>query len=281
MNNEIIAAAVQMTSGADLTANLNAAKAWIAQAADRGANLVLLPENFAFMGITERDKLAIMEPEGRGPIQDFLSSAASRFRLWLIGGSVPLRADAHGKAYAACLIYGPDGELRGRYDKIHLFDVNLPSTSESYRESDTVAAGNEPLLLKTPLGKLGIVICYDIRFPELIRQLSEQGLEILLVPAAFTARTGAAHWEVLLRARAIENQCYVIAADQGGTHANGRQTYGHSMIIDPWGTVLAQLAQDPGVCIAHLESCVLEGIRRDFPALTHRKFYSSPSETTP
>lgn len=275
MNNEIIAAAVQMTSGPDLAANLETAKAWIAEAADRGANLVLLPENFAFMGMSEHDKLTIMEPENGGRIQDFLASAASRFGLWLIGGSVPLRADVHGKAYAACLIYGPDGELKGRYDKIHLFDVVVPGTSESYRESDTVAAGDKPLILDTPLGKLGVAICYDIRFPELIRYLSERGLEILLVPAAFTARTGAAHWEVLLRARAIENQCYVIAADQGGTHANGRQTYGHSMIIDPWGEVLAQLGKDPGVCLARLKPRVLEGVRRAFPALTHRKFYQS------
>lgn len=273
MNNEIIAAAVQMTSGPDLAANLDSAEALVAEAANRGAKLVLLPENFAFMGMSERDKLALMELEGRGLIQDFLATTARRHELWLVGGSVPLCSANLDRAYAACLIYGPDGTLRGRYDKIHLFDVDVPGTTESYRESDTIAAGNKPLALDTPIGKLGVAICYDIRFPEFIRLLSVRGLEILLVPAAFTARTGAAHWEVLLRVRAIENQCYVIAANQWGIHANGRETYGHSMIIDPWGAVLSRRDRDPGVCLAPLDPRVLERVRRAFPVLTHRKFY--------
>ncbi len=277
MNDAIIAACVQMNSGPDLAANLQAAKRAIAESAAYGAHLVLLPENFAFFGLSERDKLAVMEIEGEGPIQEFLAETAKSFGLWLIGGSVPLRSQVQEKAHAACLIYGPDGARKGRYDKIHLFDVDLPGTSESYRESETVASGNQPLLLDTPLGKLGVAICYDLRFPELIRYLSSQGLEILLVPAAFTARTGAAHWEVLLRARAIENQCYVLAAAQTGTHANGRQTYGHSMIIDPWGEVIAQLGKDPGVCVARLERRVLQKVRRAFPALSHRKLFSNPS----
>lgn len=272
MNNEIIAAAVQMTSGPDLAANLDATEALVVEAANRGAKLVLLPENFAFMGIGERDKLAVMEPDGRGQIQDFLASTARRYALWLVGGSVPICSAHLNKAYAACLIYGPDGTLKGRYDKIHLFDVDIPGTAESYRESDTIAAGHKPLVLDTPIGKIGVAICYDIRFPEFIRLLSVQGLEILLVPAAFTAHTGTAHWEVLLRARAIENQCYVIAANQVGTHANGRKTYGHSMIIDPWGTVLTRRDRDPGICLASLDLRVLERVRLAFPVLTHRKF---------
>ncbi|GAB6067753.1 carbon-nitrogen hydrolase family protein [Methylothermus subterraneus] len=278
--NKPIVAAVQMTSGPDLVANLEAAKVEIAKAAAQGAELVLLPENFAFMGRSERDKLAIMEPEGQGRIQDFLAATAASLKLWLVGGSVPLRAGPT-KAYAACLIYGPDGKLKGRYDKIHLFDVDLPGTTESYRESDTIVPGEKPLVLDTPLGKLGVAICYDIRFPELTRRLSAQGLEILLVPAAFTAHTGAAHWEVLLRARAIENQCYVVAADQGGVHANGRQTYGHSMIIDPWGRVLAELGETPGVCAARFDRRVLDEVRRAFPALTHRKPYLFQREPPP
>lgn len=272
MSNEIIAAAVQMTSGPDLDANLANAEVLVAEAADRGAKLVLLPENFALMGMSERDKLAVMENEGSGPIQDFLATTAYRHQLWLVGGSVPLASFYPDKAYASCLIYGPDGTLKGRYDKTHLFDVNLPDTTESYRESDTIAAGQRPLVVDTPFGKLGVAICYDIRFPEFIRLLSRQGLEILMVPAAFTARTGAAHWEVLLRARAIENQCYVIAANQEGTHANGRQTYGHSMIIDPWGTILAHYERGPGVCLASLDLGVLEKVRQSFPTLTHRRF---------
>ncbi len=270
--NKIIAAAVQMTSGPDLAANLEFAAAMVAEAANLGAKLVLLPENFAFMGMNERDKLAVMEPDGRGQVQAFLATTARRYALWLVGGSVPLRSANPDKAYATCLIYGPDGTLRGRYDKIHLFDVDVPGTAESYRESDTIAAGHKPLVLDTPMGKLGVAICYDIRFPELIRLMSVQGLEILLVPAAFTARTGAAHWEVLLRARAIENQCYVIAANQWGTHANGRETYGHSMIIDPWGAILTRRSQDAGICLASLDPRVLESVRRAFPVLTHRKF---------
>ncbi|WP_022948873.1 carbon-nitrogen hydrolase family protein [Methylohalobius crimeensis] len=271
--NEVIAAAVQMTSGADLKANLETAGKWIAEAAARGAKLILLPENFAFMGRGDRDKLALMEADGDGPIQDFLAATARRHGIWLIGGSIPLQSHDPEKISAACLIYGPDGSRQGRYDKIHLFDVDVPGTSESYRESDTIAAGHDPLVMDTPWGKLSPAICYDIRFPEFIRLLAARGLDILLVPAAFTARTGAAHWEVLLRARAIENQCYVVAANQGGIHANGRETYGHSMIIDPWGKVLTRLEQPPGICSSPLEPRVLEKVRQAFPVLNHRKFF--------
>ncbi len=270
--NEFIATAIQMTSSADLAENLHTANRLISEAADKGAKLILLPENFAFMGRDDRDKLAIAEPDGFGPIQNFLADCARHHKIWLAGGSVPLQSSDPEKIRAACLIYNPQGQRAARYDKVHLFDVDVPDTDESYRESDTIEAGDKPVLLETPLGKLGLTICYDLRFPEYIRLLAEKGLEILLVPAAFTARTGAAHWEILLRARAIENQCYVIAANQGGIHANGRETYGHSMIIDPWGKVLARLAQAPGICTGKIDLQHLARVRSTFPALRHRRF---------
>ncbi|HHJ40336.1 MAG: acyltransferase [Methylothermaceae bacteria B42] len=270
--NEFIAAAIQMTSSDDLADNLRTANRLICEAANKGAKLVLLPENFAFMGREDHDKLALAEPDGLGPIQTFLADCARHHQLWLVGGSVPLQSHNPEKIRAACLIYDTQGRRVARYDKVHLFDVDVPGSDESYRESDTIEAGDRPVLLNTPFGKLGLTICYDLRFPEYIRLLAKKGLEILLVPAAFTARTGAAHWEVLLRARAIENQCYVIAANQGGIHANGRETYGHSMIIDPWGKVLARLAQTPGVCTANIDLQHLERVRNTFPALQHCRF---------
>ena len=233
---------------------------------------MLLPENFAFMGRTDRDKLAIMEDDGTGLIQDFLAETAGRQRVWLVGGSVPLRCEDPDRVRAACVVYGPDGKRYYRYDKIHLFDVDLPDSDESYRESATILAGREPGIVETPLGTLGIAICYDLRFPEYVRLLCDRGMEILLVPAAFTATTGAAHWEILLRARAIENQCYVVAANQTGHHPGDRETYGHSMIVDPWGRVLSRLPQDPGVCHARLEPHHLLQVRTSFPVLSHRRF---------
>ncbi len=225
------------------------------------------------MGRTDRDKLAIVEDDGVGPIQDFLAESACRHRIWLVGGSVPLSCDDPGRVRAACLIYGPDGQRHHRYDKIHLFDVDLPAGDESYRESDTIAPGREPGIVETPLATLGIAICYDVRFPEYVRLLCGRGMEILLVPAAFTATTGAAHWEILLRARAIENQCYVVAANQGGRHPGERETYGHSMIVDPWGKVLDRLERTPGICQAHLDPQHLHHVRSTFPVLDHRLFH--------
>ncbi len=268
-----IAASIQLTSSDHLCDNLERAGSLVAETAERGARLVLLPENFAFMGQNDQDKLDLMEDEGHGPIQDFLSQAARQYQIWLIGGSVPIRSQVTGKVRAACLVYGPNGERHHRYDKIHLFDVDVPGSEESYRESDTIDPGNALGFFQTELGTIGIAICYDIRFPEYSRLLSEHGMEILLVPAAFTAKTGAAHWEILLRARAIENQCYVIAANQGGEHPGGRETFGHSMIIDPWGQVLTRLEQIPGVCSARLEAETLTDIRTQFPTLRHRRFH--------
>ena len=267
-----IAAAIQLSSVADRDANLASAAKLLRQAAAAGVELAVLPENFAFMGAKERDKLAIAEADGQGPIQDFLSSMARELMLWIVAGTVPLAVPGDAdKVYAACLVYCSQGRRAARYDKIHLFDVEVPG-GERYRESATIASGEiVPVVVQTPIGRLGLSVCYDLRFPELYRALAAQGAEALCVPAAFTARTGQAHWEALLRARAIENQCFLIAPGQHGTHAGGRATYGHSLILDPWGEILAQQAEGDGVVAAPLSRQRLEQVRSTFPALTHRR----------
>ena len=267
-----IMAAIQMVSGASVERNLTAAAHLLAQAADRGARLAVLPENFALMGQRENDKLALRETEGAGPLQEFLAEQAARHGLWLVGGTLPLQDpnEAH-RVRASCLLFDDQGRQVARYDKIHLFDVQLAGGSESYEESATIAPGALPVVVSTPLGRIGLAVCYDVRFPELFRALVDQGMEILALPAAFTAVTGKAHWEILLRARAIENQCYVIAAAQGGQHANGRETYGDSLIIDPWGEILERWPRGPGLALGRFDRERLEHIRRQFPALTHRK----------
>jgi len=210
------AAAIQMTSGPDVGQNLEQARELIEQAAARGARLVALPENFSFMGLKDTDKRAVAEPEGAGAAQDFLAATAARLKLWIVGGTVPLKAGADGRVAAASLVYDADGRRVARYDKIHLFDVDIPGRAESYRESANVAPGQRAVLIDTPVGRLGLSVCYDVRFPELYRHLSAAGAQLLLVPSAFTSPTGRAHWEALLRARAIENLCYVIAPAQSG-----------------------------------------------------------------
>jgi nitrilase len=266
-----VVAALQMVSGPDIEANLQTAERLISQAAAAGAQLVVLPENFALMGIKETDKLAAQELEGDGPIQAFLASQAIHHQLWLVGGTLPLAVQAANKVRAACLLFDPQGRLAARYDKIHLFDVQVVGSQESYRESATIEPGHRPVVAATPFGRLGLAVCYDLRFPELFRALLDQDMEILALPAAFTAITGRAHWETLLRARAIENLCYVIASAQGGWHANGRETYGDSMVIDPWGVILERLASGPGVVLACLDRHRLQTVRQQFPALSHRR----------
>lgn len=261
-----------MVSGIDVRANLTEADRLIGQAASAGAGLVALPENFALMGEHELDKVNIREVDGSGPIQQFLSATARKYGVWIVGGTLPLEAEDDRKVMASCLVYDDRGERVGRYDKIHLFDVSVPDSDEEYRESDSIAPGSEQVVVATPFGKLGLSVCYDLRFPELYRRLAMQGAEILIVPAAFTAQTGAAHWEVLLRARAIENLCYVIAPNQGGLHANGRNTFGHSMIVDPWGTVLNCNAAGSGYVCAEVDHGRLEKVRAVFPVLQHRRF---------
>lgn len=263
-------AAIQMTSGADVSANLQEARTLLEEAARRGARLAALPENFAFMGLGDADKRGVAEEDGGGPVQEFLAQTARRLGMWVVGGTVPIRGGGDGRVAAACLVYDSAGERRARYDKMHLFDVHVPGREESYRESAHVAPGSAPVVVETPVGRLGLSVCYDVRFPELYRSLSAAGAELLVVPSAFTEPTGRAHWEPLLRARAIENLCFVLAPAQSGFHANGRETYGDSMIVDHWGRVLARLPRGRGCILAPID---LERQRRDrgsFPSLAHR-----------
>ncbi len=265
-------AAVQMTSGPDVKANLEQALPLLEDAAARGAGLAILPENFAFMGLRDVDKRGVAESDGRGPIQDFLANAALKLHMTIIGGTVPLRGGEDGRVAAASLVYGPDGKRSGRYDKIHLFDVDIPGRQESYRESAHVAPGSSAACVDTPTGKVGLSVCYDMRFPELYRSLSASGAQILSIPSAFTGPTGRAHWETLLRARAIENLCYVIAPAQSGFHPSGRETYGDSMIIDYWGRVLQRLPRGRGTVVADVDLDAQAEVRKNFPALQHRVF---------
>lgn len=266
-----VVACVQMASGPNIGANLLEAERLIEEAVSQQAQLVVLPENFSLMGKHEGEKIAARETPGDGPAQNFLSEQAARHGIWLVGGTVPLVAEADDKVRASCLVYDDRGELAARYDKIHLFDVRLVDSDEQYTESETIEPGNEVVVVDTPFGRMGLAVCYDLRFPELFRQQLQQGMELLVLPSAFTAFTGRSHWEVLVRARAIENQCYVVAPDQGGYHLNGRETYGHSMIVDPWGTVLNSLARGPGVVCAQYDLERVSSARRNFPSIEHRR----------
>jgi nitrilase len=264
-------AAIQMASGPQVAANLESASRLIDLAADSGAKLVVLPENFAIMGMTEQDKLKVSEEEGRGHIQDFLSNKARSHGIWLVGGTVPIKSDDPERVYAASLLYDDQGKLVARYNKIHLFDVHLMDSDEHYAESETTLSGEDVIVVDTPVGKLGMAVCYDLRFPELFRNMQSLGAEIFVLPSSFTAMTGHAHWESLIRARAIENLSYVVAPGQGGYHVNGRETYGHSMIVDPWGNVLNQLKSGTGIVVADLDMARLNKIRNSFPSLEHRR----------
>lgn len=264
-------AAVQMVSGLDWQQNLRQATQLIAQAAAQGAGLIVLPENFAHMGIAETDKLTLAEQSGHGPMQKFLSEQAKQHNVWLVGGTIPMAGAISSRVRAACLVFDAQGRQVARYDKIHLFDVSLTATNESYRESDTIEPGEQLVVVDTPFGHMGIAVCYDVRFPEMFRAMGRSTLDLIVIPSAFTATTGRAHWEILLRARAVENLCYVIAANQGGQHANGRETFGESMIIDPWGKVLDHLAQGSGIVMAEIDHILLNSLRRNFPALEHQR----------
>jgi nitrilase len=266
-----VIACIQMASGPNVGANLLEAERLIEQAVSRGAKLVILPENFALMGLSERDKVAVCEPEGAGPMQAFLSLHAARHGIWIVGGTIPLATNSIGKVRASCLVFDDAGRQAARYDKIHLFDVKLVDSNEQYTESETIEPDDKVVVVDTPFGRMGLAVCYDLRFPELFRQQLELGMEFLALPAAFTAITGRAHWEILVRARAIENLCYVAAAAQGGYHMSGRETHGHSMIVDPWGTVLDSLARGPGVVCANLDLERLASARRNFPSIRHRR----------
>ena len=265
------AAVIQMNSGDDVAANLAQAEALLAQAAGEGAVLAALPENFAFMGAKERDKLAHAEADGEGRIQHWLAATAKRLGLWIVAGTLPIAAP-DGRVYAACSVYDMEGHRAARYDKIHLFDVDV-GHGEIYRESNSIAPGvARPVAVDTPLGRLGLSVCYDLRFPELYRALVADGCTLLSVPAAFTAKTGAVHWHTLLKARAVENLCYVLAPGQCGKHPGGRNTWGHSLILDPWGDTLAEVhGEAPAIAVAILDPNHLDAIRQRFPALSHRR----------
>jgi len=263
-------AAVQMASGPNVSANLIEAGRLISMAAEQGAGMVVLPENFAIMGLSELDKVEVREPDGDGPIQEFLAEQAAKHGVWLVGGTVPVAAEAGDKVRGACLLFDDQGQRVARYDKIHLFDVHLTDSDERYTESETIEPGDRVVVADTPFGRLGLAVCYDLRFPELFRQMVDQGAQIFALPSAFTAITGKAHWEVLVRARAVENLCYMVAAAQGGYHVNGRETFGFSMIVDPWGATLDSLPSGSGFVIAEIDQGYLESARRSFPVLEHR-----------
>jgi len=264
------AAAIQMTSGPEVAANLKQAGVLLTQARERGAVLAALPENFPIMGAKEGDKIAAAETDGSGLIQDFLADTARRLSLWIVAGTIPLRIEGERRVAAASLVFNSRGERVARYDKIHLFDVDVPGRSESHRESASMFPGRNPVAVDTPIGRLGMAVCYDMRFPELFRRLSADGAQVFTLPSAFTAPTGRAHWETLLRARAIENLCYVIAPGQAGFHASGRETYGDSLIVDYWGRVLARLPRGTGVVVADIDLAAQASARESFPALQHR-----------
>lgn len=259
-------AGIQMASGPQVSANLSEAERLIEIAVAQGAKLVALPEYFAIMGMKDTDKIKACEEEGNGPIQRFLSRMAKKHQIWLVGGSVPLKSSSPKKVYNSCLVFDPSGKAAARYDKIHLFNLDLGN--EHYHEDDTIEPGEGVVVLKTPFGLLGLSICYDLRFPELYRAMGE--VDLIVVPSAFTDTTGKAHWETLVRARAIENQCYVLAPAQGGYHLSGRETHGNSMIVDPWGVVLDRLPRGSGVVIAGVNPAYQQSLRKSLPALKHR-----------
>jgi len=266
-------AAVQMVSTPDWPTNRDAAARLVRQAAAAGAMLVALPEYFCVMGRRDTDKLELAEAPGAGPIQQFLAETASDCGIWIVGGTLPLRTGVPGQALNRCCVYAPDGSEAAHYDKIHLFAFD--NGRESYDEGRTLQAGAAPVALDVNTGaaplRVGLSICYDLRFPELYRALMRPPCDVICVPAAFTHTTGRAHWELLLRARAVENQCYVLAAAQGGTHLNGRRTWGHSMVVDPWGEVLAVCEEGEGVVLADLDPARIAQVRLQLPALAHRR----------
>ncbi|HEY0846065.1 MAG TPA: carbon-nitrogen hydrolase family protein [Noviherbaspirillum sp.] len=260
-------AAVQMVSTPDVEENFKAARRLVGEATRQGAQLVLLPEYWPVMGMKESDKLAHAEQLDAGPIQEFMSGIAREHQIWLIGGTLPMVSPESGKVLNTMMVYDPDGRHVIRYDKIHLF--SFTKGEESYDESRTIVHGTKVATFESPFGRVGLSVCYDLRFPELYRAMGD--CTLIVMPAAFTYTTGRAHWEILLRARAIENQCYVLAAAQGGNHPNGRRTWGHSMLVDPWGEVRAVLPEGEGVVIGEIDPLHLQRVRESLPALKHRK----------
>ncbi len=265
-----------MNSGADTAANLACAGELVARAAAAGAGLVVLPEVFAFIGRDLGEQLGACEDDGGGPIQDFLAALARTHGVWLVGGTFPLRSPRPDRAYAACALYDPHGQRAAIYRKIHLFDVRVSDAGEEYSESRTFTPGDEVVVADTPFGRCGLAVCYDLRFPELFRAMLDRGVDLVALPSAFTEATGRAHWETLLRARAVENLVYVVAANQTGRHANGRTTWGHSTVVDPWGRTLAALERGEDVAVAELDRTFQARVRKEFPCTDHRRLSSPP-----
>ncbi len=260
-----------MVSTDNLDANLAQAADLLKEAANHGAQFALLPEYFPIMSDDETAKISIGEVEGRGPIQDFLADQSKRNHLWLMAGTFSLQSEEASRVHNTCLLFNPDGIRTHRYDKIHLFDVQVgDEEKEVYNESNTIIPGRNTVVAETPLGRIGMTVCYDLRFPELYRELSKQQAEIITVPSAFTYATGKRHWELFLRTRAVENLCYVIASNQGGQNTETRRTWGHSMVVDPWGDVLCSLEEGPGVACADIDLARVHNLRQSFPALEHR-----------
>jgi predicted amidohydrolase len=259
-------AALQMASGPNISGNLSEARRLIENAVAQGAKMVVLPEYFSVMGMQEEDMVRAREQVGSGVVQSFLADMARKHRIWVVGGSIPLVGDAPNKYRNSCLVFDEHGQQVAQYDKIHLFNLDLGN--EHYHEAETIEAGNQIVVIDSPFGRIGLAICYDLRFPELFRAM--KNVDIIVLPSAFTSTTGKLHWETLVRARAIENLAYVIAAAQGGYHVNGRETHGHSMVVDPWGRVLDELPRGSGVVIAEVNPGYQASLRASLPALTHR-----------
>ena len=272
-------AAIQMTSSHVVEDNLDAAGKLLREAKELGADIACLPENFSFMGLKDADKLKVAESDGAGPIQEFLRNTAKQLDLWILGGTTVIKGDTAARTANTSLLYDGDGRRVARYDKIHLFDVAIPGRDEQYLESNHVMPGRRVVVADTPVGKLGLSVCYDMRFPELYRDMVAQGAQWLAMPAAFTVPTGRAHWETLLRARAIENLCYVVAPAQSGTHTSGRETYGDSLIVDYWGQVLARQPKGTGVIAAEIDLHKQAETRARFPALENRRLGAAFAKT--
>jgi predicted amidohydrolase len=274
-------AAIQMTSGHSVEDNLDAAAKLLREAKEAGAELACLPENFSFIGLKDADKLAVAEADGSGPVQQFLSETARALGLWILGGTTVIKGDSARRVSNTSLLVDAQGKRVARYDKIHLFDVAIPGRNEQYLESTHVTPGRKVVVADTPVGRLGLSVCYDMRFPELYRELVARGAQWLAMPAAFTVPTGRAHWETLLRARAIENLCYVVAPAQWGTHSSGRETYGDTLIVDYWGQVLARLPSGIGVITAQFDLERQAETRARFPALENRRLGVRADEAVP
>ncbi|PCH84078.1 MAG: apolipoprotein acyltransferase [Piscirickettsiaceae bacterium] len=265
-------AAIQLVSTDIVVDNLNTAAELVMTAVEQGAKVIVLPENFALMAKNSSELINKAETLGEGEIQAFMSQLARRYEIWLVGGSMPIRSSIENKVLSACLVYDAQGQQVGQYNKLHLYDVDMPEHGQRYRESDTFVAGDKVVVIDTPFGKMGLSICYDLRFPELYRQMMQLGAEFMVAPSAFTEVTGREHWSLLCRARAVENTCYIIAPNQGGVHTNGRETYGHSMIVDSWGNVLAEATKGADVVVATIDKTKQDKIRKNFPSVQHGRF---------